>query len=387
MSGSQGDRQLSVETYAVQGTREHDPETGAVIPSIDVTTTYLRDPDNGYSRGFVYGRADNATVRRCEDVITRLEGGRNTLVYGSGMAAATTFFLALERPAHVIAPNVMYWSLRNWLMNDAASHGLTVSFVDATDTGAIKEAIRPGQTKAIWLETPANPLWGISDISMVSDAAHAVGAVVGVDATTASPVLMNPLSLGADVVMHSATKYLNGHSDVVAGSLTFAASNETQPIEDRARSHRLSLGSILGSFEASLLLRGLRTLFVRVRAQTASALTIANHFDEHAAIEAVLYPGLPTAPGHTLAKSQMPGGFGGMLSIRCRGGIDHAITTAARVQVWTRATSLGGVESLIEHRASVEGAGTPCPDDLLRLSVGLEPAEDLIADLEHALAR
>ncbi|MEO0729603.1 MAG: PLP-dependent transferase, partial [Pseudomonadota bacterium] len=348
----------------------------------EITTTFERNADTTYPLGSVYGRPDNATVRRCEDVITLLEAGAATLAFGSGMAAATAFFLALERPCHVVAPKVMYWSLRNWLRTEAPSLGLDVSFVDATDATAVARAIRPGETGAVWLETPANPLWTLSDVATISAMAHDGGAVVAVDSTAASPVVQQPVALGADVVMHAATKYLNGHSDVVAGSLTFANAG---PLLERAAKVRASYGAILGPFEAALLLRGMRTLFVRVARQCETAAYVSKAMRHNRDVAHVLYPGVGDEQIIQLARAQMPGGFGGMLSIRCSGGRDHALATAARLSVFKRATSLGGVESLVEHRASIEGEGTPCPDDLLRLSIGLEPADALIADLERAL--
>src|SRR6185436_6017282 len=234
-----------------------------------------------------------------------------------------------------------------------------------------------------WIETPANPLWTITDIASAAEAAHAAGARLAVDSTAATPVLTRPLALGADVVMHSGTKYLNGHSDLAAGTLTVGRDDDYW---QRLKSIRAQHGGMLGSFEAWLLLRGMRTLYLRVRQACASAQTLAERFSKHPKISAVLYPGLPGFPGHEVAARQMTGGFGGMMSIRVKGGEAAAIKTAARVQVWKRATSLGGVESLMEHRASVEGAGTPAPADLLRLSTGIEDADDLIADLEQALA-
>ena len=231
----------------------------------------------------------------------------------------------------------------------------------------------------VWTETPANPLWTITDIEEAARIAHAAGALLAVDSTVPTPVLMNPIALGADVVMHSATKYLNGHSDVVAGALVFA---RKEAHFERATRMRSMLGAILGPFEAALLLRGLRTLHVRVRQQCTSAMAIARHFARHPRIEAVLYPGLESHPGHAIAARQMRGGFGGMLSIR----VPEPLALVTKLRVWMPATSLGGVESLIEHRASIEGPGSPCPPDLLRLSVGLESADDLIGDLEQAMA-
>jgi cystathionine gamma-synthase len=374
---------LAPETVAAQAGDAGDEGTGGIVAPVHLATTFLRDPDNQYRKGYSYGRPDNATVRQVERVLMHLEGGAACRVVASGMTAATTAFLALERPAHIVAPNVMYWGLRHWLAQDAPGLGIEASFADGTDATAIAAAVRPGRTKLVWIETPANPLWAISDIAAAARIAHAAGALLGVDSTVATPVLSQPIAHGADLVMHSATKYLNGHSDVIAGALVFA---EQGAYFDRANRLRSMLGGILGPFEAALLLRGMRTLHLRVRHQCAAALAIAKHFDGHARLEAVLYPGLPHHPGHAAAARQMQGGFGGMLSVRVRGGEAAAVAAAAKVRVWKRATSLGGVESLIEHRASVEGPGSPCPPDLLRLSVGLESSRDLIGDLEQALA-
>ncbi|MFM9850174.1 MAG: trans-sulfuration enzyme family protein [Hyphomicrobiaceae bacterium] len=373
---------MSPETIAAQAGGLIDETTGSIIPPIQTATTYIRDPDNQYRRGFIYGRPDTPNVRQAESVLQELEGAAACLMFGSGMAAATTALLALERPAHVVAPDVMYWALKKWLADDARTLGIDATFVDATSTEAIKTAIRPGTTRMVWLETPANPMWGVSDIAAVAAFTHDAGAILGVDSTTATPVLTQPLALGADIVMHSATKYLNGHSDVLAGALAFSHQGA---IFERAARLRANLGAVLAPFEAYLLLRGMRTLHVRVRHASASALTLARHFAQDPRIVEVLYPGLQSDPGHAIAARQMQGGFGGMLSVRVGAGEVAAVRTAAKVNIWKRATSLGGVESLIEHRASVEGPGTPCPPDLLRLSVGLESPADLIADLEQAL--
>jgi len=376
-------RPLAPETVAAQAGGAVDEATGAIVPPLHTATTFIRDPDNQYRRGYGYGRPDNPTVRQVEGVLAQLEGGAAGVVLGSGMAAATAALLALEPPAHVVAPQVMYWALRNWLAQDARTLGIEATFVDAADPAAIAAAVRPGATRLVWIETPANPLWTVTDIAEAARIAHGAGALLGVDSTVQTPVLTRPIALGADVVMHSATKYLNGHSDVVAGALVLARADAYC---ERVRRVRSTLGGILGPFEAGLLLRGLRTLHVRVAHQCRSALAIARHFERHPRIAAVLYPGLAGHPGHAVAARQMQGGFGGMLSLRVAGGEAAAVAAAARVSVWKRATSLGGVESLIEHRASVEGPGSPCPTDLLRLSVGLESTDDLIGDLEAALA-
>jgi len=375
-------KSVAPETIVAQAGGAIDTATGAIIPPIHLATTYERDPDNQYRKGYSYGRPDNPLTRQVEAVLCTLEGGVRALVYGSGMAAATSAFLALERPAHVVAPSVMYWGLKKWLDEDAPSLGIRTTFVDGTSLPTIASAIEPGVTRMVWAETPANPMWGITDIRAVAGLAHDAGALLAVDSTVATPVLSQPIALGADLVMHSATKYLNGHSDVLAGALVMTRADD---YADRAARVRGMLGAVIGPMEASLLLRGMRTLHLRVRHQSVSAMEIARHFAHHPRIEAVLYPGLADDPGHAIAARQMTGGFSGMLSIRVKGGAEAAIRTAANVKLWKRATSLGGVESLVEHRASVEGPGTPCPADLLRLSVGLEAPADLIADLEQAL--
>jgi len=372
----------SPRTLAAQALGRIDEQTRAVVPPIHLSTTFLRDPDNQYRSGYAYGRPDNPTVREAEALIAALEGADEALVFGSGMSAATALFLALAPGDHVIAPAVMYWSLRNWLRTEATRWGLAVDLVDMADLDAVRAALLPGRTKLVWIETPANPLWSVTDIAAVAELAHAAGAAVAVDSTAATPLLTRPLEHGADIVMHAATKYLAGHSDVVAGAL---ATRSAGPLWERVKRNRSTLGQILGPFEAFLLIRGMRTLALRVAAASASALALAERLAAHPAVAEVLYPGLPAHPGHAVARRQMSGGFGGMLSLRVRGGERAAIGTAARVELWKRATSLGGVESLIEHRASIEGEGTPCPPDLIRLSTGIEDPEDLFADLDRAL--
>ena len=359
-----------------------DEKTRAIVPVIHPATTYLRDEDNQYRSGRVYARADNPAFDQAEALLTHLEHGAHAALFSSGMAAATAVFQALAPGDHVVAPRVMYWALRNWLLGFATHWGLRVEFVDTENLDALARAMQPGKTKLVWLETPANPTWTITDIAAAAAIAHQAGARLAVDSTCASPVLSQPLTLGADLVMHSATKYLNGHSDVLAGALITARDDE---FWQRIKKVRAQLGGVPGSLDAWLLLRGMRTLFVRVAAACRNAQRVADHFATHEKIEAVLYPGLSNCPGHAIAAKQMKGGFGGMLSLRIKGGEAAAVAVAARVQLWKRATSLGSVESLIEHRSSVEGAGSPAPVDMLRLSCGIEDAGDLIADLEQAM--
>jgi cystathionine gamma-synthase len=378
------DKNFAAASLAAQAMGWVDPLTKAIVPPIHMASTYQRDEDNGFRSGRIYARADNPTFDQIEATLAALELGAKALVFSSGMSAASACFLALAPGDHVVAPKVMYWSLRNWLAGFATQWGLKVEFVDADRLDAIAAAVKPGATKLVWLETPANPTWAVTDIAAAAAIAHKAGARLAVDSTVATPVLTRPLELGADIVMHSATKYLNGHSDIIAGALVGARDDEHWA---KLRTIRAQLGTILGQTEAWLLLRGVRTLFPRVQWACRSAQLLAEKFAAHPMVSEVLYPGLPSFAGHAAAKAQMKGGFGGMLSVRIKGGERAAIATAARVELWKRATSLGGVESLIEHRASIEGPGTPCPTDLLRLSVGVEESADLFADLDQALKR
>ena len=379
------------ETLAAQALGWIDESTKAVVPSIHLATTYLRDPDNRYRSGRAYGRADNPSFDQPEALLARLEGGAAALAFASGMAAATTVFLALAPGDHVVAPKVMYWALRRWLTGTARGWGLAVDIVDMTDLAALTQAMRPGRTRLVWIETPANPTWAVTDIAAAAAIAHDAGALLAVDSTVATPMLTRPIALGADLVMHSATKYLNGHSDVIAGALVTARADAFwQRIVDL----RSSNGAILGPVEAWLLLRGMRTLPLRVQQACRSAAAIAAHFQRDPRIRSVLYPGLADAPGHAVAARQMQGGFGGMLSLCIAAGEMAAIAAAARVRLWKRATSLGGVESLIEHPGIMTHASLPeatrrtlgISDGLIRLSVGVEDVQDLIGELEQALA-
>jgi len=364
------------ETLAAQALHALDAATGAVVPPIHLATTYARDADYRLV-GPGYTRDENPTPGHAERVVAALEGGPEALAFASGMAAATTTFRALCKPGdHVIAPRVAYYALRNWLARWGARWGVAVDTVDTTDLAAVRAAVRP-TTRLVWVETPANPTWDVTDIAAVADLAHAAGALLAVDSTCATPVHTRPLALGADLVMHAGTKYLAGHSDVLAGMLVTARDDDAWA---RLRELRHDEGACLAPFDAYLLLRGLRTLYVRVERASRTAHALA---DRLAALGVtVRYPGLPAHPQHALAARQMQRGFGGMLSIQ----VPDPLAVIARLRVWVPATSLGGVESLVEHRYTVEGPDTPTPPDLLRLSVGLEHEDDLFDDLRQALA-
>jgi cystathionine gamma-synthase len=376
-------RGATAETRIAQGLHYIDPLSGAVVPPIQPSTTFARERNYELvAPGYSYARDQNPVYETAEQMLVELEEADAALLFSSGMAAAMAVFQALEPGDHVMAPKIMYWGLRGWLLEFCANWGLDLEFYDSTRAGDLQARLRPGKTRILWLETPSNPTWDIADIAQAADAARQAGARLVVDSTVATPVLTRPLTLGADIVMHSATKYLNGHGDVVAGAL---ACREPDELWERIHHVRAHGGAILGSFEAWLLQRGMRTMFLRVQRASESALRIAEHFHGHSKVADVLYPGLPGHPGHAIATRQMQGGYGGMLSLRIRGGRDAALEVAGRCNTFIRATSLGGVESLVEHRFSIEGADSPIPDDLLRLSVGIESAEDLIADLDQAL--
>ncbi|RZK82804.1 MAG: aminotransferase class V-fold PLP-dependent enzyme, partial [Methylobacterium sp.] len=328
-------RSFRARSLAAQAMGRIEPVTRAVVAPLHVSTTFLRDPDNGYASGFSYARPDNATVREAEAVIAMLEEApAGALLFGSGMAAATAVFTALEPGDHVVAPTVMYWALKRWLKAEMPRRRIALDFVAMDDLDALRAALNPGTTKLVWIETPGNPLWTVTDIAAAARLAHAAGARLAVDSTAASPIHTRPLTLGADIVMHSATKILNGHSDVVAGVLAGAEADEFWA---RLVTIRAGGGAILGPFEAYLLMRSLRTLPLRAAAQSAAAAVLARRFQAHPAVHAVLYPGLPDDPGHAVAARQMEGGFGFMLSIRVRDGEAAAIATAARVRLWKRA--------------------------------------------------
>ena len=376
--------ELAPETISAQALHQIDSATGGVNPAIHLSSTFVRDenyellvPEHSY------GRDENPSYIVAETVLRELEGAAAALLFSSGMAAAMTVVQSLKPGDHIVAPKVMYWGLRNWMIRFCDDWGLRLDFFDASDPDALANTVRNGETKLVWIETPCNPTWDVIDIAATAELAHGIGARLAVDSTVATPVLTQPIRHGADIVMHSATKYLNGHSDIVAGALLTAKEDD---LWERICEVRAQAGAIPGSFEAWLLQRGMRTLFLRVRKASESAMAIAAHFEGHPNLKTVIYPGLPGHPGHRIARQQMDGGFGGMLSMRVKGGAEAPLNVVKRCKVFTRATSLGGVESLIEHRYSIEGKSSPIPKDLLRLSIGIEAVEDLIADLEQALA-
>jgi cystathionine gamma-synthase len=368
-------------TQAAQALGWVEPATGGVAPAIYPASTYVRQAVPGRTK-YLYSRDDNPTYEQAEQLLGSLEGGSATMLFSSGMAAAATLIQGLSSGDRVVLPEVVYWGVRRVAKDIASGWGIGFDFVPNGDLDALARAVQPGRTKLVWLETPSNPTMAVADIEACAAIAHRAGALVVVDSTFASPVLTRPIELGADIVMHSGTKYLNGHSDVIAGALV---AKEPSPFWEKLIAVRRYAGAVLGPFEAWLLLRGMRTLFLRVRAQSENAMALARHFEGHPSILQVLYPGLESHPDHAIARRQMTGGFGGMLSLRIRGGEEAALRAWGACQLFKVATSLGGVESLIEHRASIEGADSPVPKDLLRVSVGIEDVQDLIADLENAV--
>lgn len=373
---------LSPTTRVAQALRYMDPDTGAVVPPIQLSSTYARDENYQLRTEIVYARDGGPTVKHAEAVLADLDGGEASLLFGSGMSAIVAMFETLEAGDHIVAPEVMYHGGLVWLHRLAKKRGQPVTFFDAGDPEALAKAVRPGKTKLIWIESPTNPNWDVIDIAAASEIAKSVDALLVADCTAAPPCTQRALELGADYVFHSATKYLAGHSDITGGVLTTRQRNAH--FEELILVRNL-MGSVMAAFEAWLLIRGLRTLYLRYERAAASALQIARHFEHHPRIAEVRYPGLASHPGHEIAKRQMTSGFGGMLAILVNGSDDMAQDVARLVQVFYPATSLGGVESLIEHRKAVEPPESKVPGTLLRLSIGIEDPEDLIADLEQAL--
>lgn len=371
-----------IETLAVHAGGEPDRETGALSPPLHMATTFEHGPAGERRAGYEYQREGNPTQDRLEAALAALEGGTAALAYGSGMAAMYGLLESLPAGAHFLYPADCYTGLRVLAKEFLPERGITATAVDTADLAAVRAALRP-ETKLVWAETPSNPQLQVADIAALAAIARGHGALLACDNTFATPVLQRPITLGADVVMHSTTKYLSGHSDVMGGALVFAARDA---LHDAVAHRRHITGAILAPFSAWLTLRGFRSLPARMAWHCANARAVADFLAAHPAVSAVFYPGLATHPGHDVAASQMSD-FGAMLSVRIRGGREAALRFAGALALITNATSLGGPETLIEHRASVEGANAISPPDLLRLSIGLEHADDLIADLAQALDR
>ena len=368
------------DTLAVHLGSAPDPVTGAVASPLYLSTTFERSADGSYPQGFSYIRESNPNRRALEQAMATLEGGAAGIAFSSGMAAISALFLSLRPGDHLLAPLDAYYGTSKLLREQFVPWGLQVSFVDMTDLAAVRAALRDN-TRMVWLETPSNPLIAVCDIAAVATLAHAAGAVVACDNTWATPLLQRPLAHGADVVMHATTKYIGGHSDSMGGLLVVKEAGDTAT---RLRAIQGSHGAVPAPFDCWLALRGLRSMPARMRMHTANALILARFLESHQRVERVHYPGLLRDPGHEIALRQMPA-FGGMLSFVVRGGRAGAFEVANRLKLFTRATSLGGPESLIEHRASVEGPTSRAPEGLLRVSVGLEHSDDLTADLLSAL--
>ena len=373
---------MRIETLAVHAGRGIDAATGAVAAPIHMSTTFERDPDGSYPRGHLYARNGNPTREALEACLAALEGGEAAAAFASGSAATAAVFQALAPGDHVVAPHDAYHGTGRLLRETFARWGLGVSFVDMTDLAEVRSALRP-ETKLVWVETPSNPMWKISDVRALADLAHAAGARCVCDNTVATPAGQSPFALGADLIMHATTKYLGGHGDLMGGAVVARTADD--PLFSGVRAAQAASGGIPSPFDCWLLLRGIQTLPWRMRAHAENAMKIATFLAGHRRVEAVHYPGLPGHRGHELAARQMRA-FSGMLSFQVRGEAHDAMGVAAKLRVFVRATSFGGTDSLIEHRASIEGPQSRTPANLLRMSVGLEHADDLIADLEQALA-
>lgn len=371
------------ETLAATALSFVDEATDAMAMPIRPSTSFLRDPENLQRTGRIFTRDDNPTYEQPEALINALEGGAGCLLFAAGMAAMTAVFHTLKPGDHILVPANVYSGLRVWLNKHGRRWGLDVEFLDSFTATAVADAIKPGKTRLLWLETPSNPTWEITDIAAVAEVAHRHDALVAIDNTVSTPVLTRPLEHGADIVIHSGSKYLNGHGDLIAGALVVAAGRED--ILEEVQQIRNEYGSILGTFEAWLLLRGMRTLAIRVKTAAASALRIAEFLEQHPAVSRVRYAGLPSHPQYAVACKQMQGGFGGMLSFQLHGGEAAAKQVAGATKLIRQAISFGSTDTVIEHRAGMEGPDTPTPRDLLRMSVGLEDCEDLLTDLQQAL--
>ena len=375
-------RDESFDTKCVHAAHAPDAATGALVAPIQLATTFERDADGGYSRGFRYGREGTPNRTALEACIAELEGGLAAVAFSSGLAANLAILEQLSRGDRVVASDVGYHGTHRQLREIVARRGVSVAFVDMTDLAAVASAV-DAHTRLLWLETPANPLLTICDLAALVKIAHGRGARVVCDSTFATPYCQRPFAFGVDVVIHSGTKYFGGHSDVLSG---FAVVGRDRALADQVLEWQHLAGAVLAPFDCWLLRRSISTLGIRMQRQCATALELAGFLARHPNVERVLYPGLPGHPGHAIAARQMTGGFGAMMSVCVRGGQPAAMRVAAQTRLFRRATSLGGVESLVEHRASIEGPHSSTPDNLLRLSIGIEGAADLRADLEQALA-
>jgi cystathionine gamma-synthase len=372
---------MKVETLAIHAGRSHDAGSGGLREPLQLSTTFERGADGTYPQGYYYSRAGNPNRASLEHAVAALEGGAEAVAFASGSAATLAVFAQTAAHGRIVCSTDCYHGTARQLREIVPGWGVEVAFVDTTDPVEVERALGSGAS-LLWFETPSNPLLKVSDIAALAELAHAKGALLGCDNTFASPILQRPIALGADVVMHSTTKYLGGHSDVLGGIVVLREGLEAA---NGIRDYQGTAGSVPSPFDCWLLMRSLPTLPYRVRAQAANALAVAGFLKAHRRVERVYYPGLVDHPGHAIAARQMQDGFGGMMSVQVRGGVEDAMAVAARVKLFTRATSLGGVESLIEHRASMEGPHTRTPQNLLRLSIGLEHASDLIEDLDQAL--
>ncbi len=370
---------MKIETLAVHAGHEVDPATGAVATPIHLSTTFERDAEGNYPHGYIYGRSANPTRNALESALAALEGGEEAAAFASGLAACSAVLQSLVAGDHVIAPTDVYHGMTKLLREVYSRWGLEVSFVDMTQLDAVKAAAKKN-TKLIWIETPSNPLLKITDIAALAELAHAAGAICGCDNTWA-PIVQRPLDLGCDLVMHSTTKYLGGHSDVTGGAIIARTATD---FFARLREIQTTCGGVPSPFDCWLILRGMRSLPWRMRGHCENAAKIAGWLANHPRIEKVNYPALESHAGHAIAARQMSA-FSGMLSFEVRGGREAAMAVASRTKLFIQATSLGGVESLIEHRASIKGEDPKTPQGLLRLSVGLEHPDDLIEDLARAL--
>jgi cystathionine gamma-synthase len=373
---------MKIETLAIHAGRRIEPGTGDVTPAIHVSTTFERDADGGFARGFQYSRSDNPNRRQLEACIAALESGRSAVAFASGSAASLAVFSLLRPGQRVLCSSDCYHGTLKQLRGLVSGFGIKAAFVDTSNTAAVEAALSAGPVDLLWIETPSNPTLKISDLAALTHLAHDRGALVCCDNTFATPILQRPCSLGVDLVMHSSTKFFGGHSDVTGGMVVV---RDDLAVETRLRDYQGTSGAIPSPIDCWLLTRSLATLPYRVRAQSESAARIAQFLARASNVERVFYPGLVTHPGHDLAARQMPGGYGAIVSFCVNGGAAEALALAARTRLITQATSLGGVETLIEHRASIEGPDTPTPQNLLRMSIGLEHVDDLIADLGAAL--